>query len=132
MFSSLRHLLTVPSRTGCALSLAALGIGSVPVVGHRSPHLSRIIAGILVALPCAFLLKRFKGAPSEETLRQKDLAFSGTVYEIALVVMSAYMAYLTAEVSLRAFFVASVPCLKGCFCKKLAASPSSTMHLIWS
>lgn len=57
-------------------------------------------AGILVALPCAFLLKRFQGSPTEETQRQKDLAFSGTVYEIALVVMSAYMAYLTAEVSL--------------------------------
>ncbi len=59
-----------------------------------------MIAGILVALPCAFLLKRFQGRPSEETHRQKDLAFSGTVYEIALVVMSAYMAYLTAEVRL--------------------------------
>ena len=55
-------------------------------------------AGILVALPCAFLLKRFQGAPDQDAPRQKDLAFSGTVYEIALVVMSAYMAYLTAEV----------------------------------
>jgi len=53
-----------------------------------------------VALPCAFLLKRFQGAPVESSHRQKDLAFSGTVYEIALVVMSAYMAYLTAEVSI--------------------------------
>ena len=61
-----------------------------------------MVVGILVALPCAFLLKRFQGRPSEETQRQKDLAFSGTVYEIALVVMSAYMAYLTAEVSLHA------------------------------
>ena len=58
-------------------------------------------AGILVALPCAFLLKRFQGAPAEDAQRHKDLAFSGTVYEIALVVMSAYMAYLTAEVSLQ-------------------------------
>ena len=54
-----------------------------------------------MALPCAFLLKRFQGAPDQDAPRQKDLAFSGTVYEIALVVMSAYMAYLTAEVSLR-------------------------------
>ena len=53
-----------------------------------------------MALPCAFLLKRFQGAPVESSHRQKDLAFSGTVYEIALVVMSAYMAYLTAEVSI--------------------------------
>ena len=52
-----------------------------------------------MALPCAFLLKRFQGAPDLDAPRQKDLAFSGTVYEIALVVMSAYMAYLTAEVS---------------------------------
>ena len=52
-----------------------------------------------MALPCAFLLKRFQGAPDQDAPRQKDLAFSGTVYEIALVVMSAYMAYLTAEVS---------------------------------
>lgn len=57
-------------------------------------------AGVLVALPCAFLLKRFQGTPSENAHKdaRKDLAFSGTVYEIALVVMSAYMAYLTAEV----------------------------------
>lgn len=55
----------------------------------------------MVALPCAFLLKRFQGAPAEDAQRHKDLAFSGTVYEIALVVMSAYMAYLTAEVSLQ-------------------------------
>ena len=53
-----------------------------------------------MALPCAFLLKRFQGSPTtEHAARQRDLAFSGTVYEIALVVMSAYMAYLTAEVS---------------------------------
>ena len=62
-----------------------------------------ICAGILVALPCAFILKRFQappagsaGAPEERPRR--DLAFSGTVYEIALVVMSAYMSYITAEV----------------------------------
>ncbi len=54
-----------------------------------------------MALPCAFLLKRFQGSPTpEHVARQRDLAFSGTVYEIALVVMSAYMAYLTAEVRL--------------------------------
>ena len=53
-----------------------------------------------MALPCAFLLKRFQGSPTaEHAARQRNLAFSGTVYEIALVVMSAYMAYLTAEVS---------------------------------
>jgi hypothetical protein len=51
-----------------------------------------------VALPCAFLLKRFQVAPGEQEGRQHNLAFSGTVYEIALVVMSAYMAYLVAEV----------------------------------
>lgn len=59
--------------------------------------------GILVALPCAFILKRFQVAPGEQQSQDrphKDLAFSGTVYEIALVVMSAYMAYLTAEVGL--------------------------------
>jgi hypothetical protein len=56
------------------------------------------VAGILVALPCAFILKRFQEAPGESQNRgHRDLAFSGTVYEIALVVMSAYMAYLTAE-----------------------------------
>ena len=58
-----------------------------------------------MALPCAFILKRFQappagsaGAPEERPRR--DLAFSGTVYEIALVVMSAYMSYITAEVGL--------------------------------
>ena len=51
-----------------------------------------------MALPCAFLLKRFQVAPGEQEGRQNSLAFSGTVYEIALVVMSAYMAYLIAEV----------------------------------
>ena len=58
-----------------------------------------------MALPCAFILKRFQAPPAgsagapEERLR-RDLAFSGTVYEIALVVMSAYMSYITAEVGL--------------------------------
>jgi hypothetical protein len=54
-----------------------------------------------VALPCAFILKRFQAPAegSEDTSRtRRDLAFSGTVYEIALVVMSAYMSYIAAEV----------------------------------
>ena len=68
--------------------------------------------GIVVALPCAFLLKRFRGQPADDTQRHRDLAFSGTVYEIALVVMSAYMAYLTAEVHSHASSFASVSCLE--------------------
>ena len=58
-----------------------------------------------MALPCAFILKRFQappggggGAEERERPARRDLAFSGTVYEIALVVMSAYMSYITAEV----------------------------------
>ena len=53
-----------------------------------------------MALPCAFILKRFQAAPEggEAANRgRRDLAFSGTVYEIALVVMSAYMSYIAAE-----------------------------------
>lgn len=86
----------------------------VPLIGESAASLSQAHAneaqnltfacvacsGILVALPCAFILKRFQVPPGEQQSQDrphKDLAFSGTVYEIALVVMSAYMAYLTAE-----------------------------------
>ena len=81
----------------------------------------------MVALPCAFLLKRFQGAPAEDAQRHKDLAFSGTVYEIALVVMSAYMAYLTAEVSLQPSCSASPGDLQGTdgLRQRLAASSNA-------
>ena len=44
-----------------------------------------------MALPCAFILKRFQAPPEggEAAARtRRDLAFSGTVYEIACVSLS--------------------------------------------
>lgn len=51
--------------------------------------------GILVALPCAFVLRRFQLVADNE--RAGSVELSGSVYEIALVILSAYMAYLVAE-----------------------------------
>jgi hypothetical protein len=58
-----------------------------------------------VALSCAFILKRFEvvpvvlgSAPLERSPRHHSSPFIGTTYEISLVVMSAYLAYLIAEV----------------------------------
>ena len=53
-------------------------------------------AGVLVALPCAFVLRRFQVAA--DGTRRGSVELSGSVYEIALVILSAYMAYLVAEV----------------------------------
>ncbi|KAK9915576.1 hypothetical protein WJX75_001018 [Coccomyxa subellipsoidea] len=79
---------------------APLKLTTLPLIIWRfgTIGIGSLLVGILVALPCAFLLKRFQVAPGEQEGRQHNLAFSGTVYEIALVVMSAYMAYLVAEV----------------------------------
>lgn len=61
--------------------------------------------GILVALSCAFILKRFEAVPAglgsgsgDRASRHHTAPFIGTTYEISLVVMSAYLAYLVAEV----------------------------------
>ena len=54
--------------------------------------------GVLVALPCAFVLRRFQVAA--DGTRRGSVELSGSVYEIALVILSAYMAYLVAEVLL--------------------------------
>ena len=51
--------------------------------------------GILVALPCAFVLRRFQLVADNE--QDGSVELSGSVYEIALVILSAYMAYLVAE-----------------------------------
>eukprot|EP00891_Asterochloris_glomerata_P000623 jgi/Astpho2/623/Aster-04465 len=66
----------------CARFLA-IGIGS-------------LLVGVGVALACAFILKRFQLSPSSNS-SDGTLAFNGTIYEIALVVMSSYLAYLVAE-----------------------------------
>ncbi|KAK9818672.1 hypothetical protein WJX74_002819 [Apatococcus lobatus] len=52
--------------------------------------------GIAIALACAFILKRFQLGPGSDE-GPSSVAFNGTVYEISLVVMSAYLAYLVAE-----------------------------------
>ena len=49
-----------------------------------------------MALPCAFVLRRFQVAA--DGTRRGSVELSGSVYEIALVILSAYMAYLVAEV----------------------------------
>ncbi|KAK9809257.1 hypothetical protein WJX72_012251 [[Myrmecia] bisecta] len=56
------------------------------------------LVGIAVALLCAFILKRFELAPGSAQGSAGGLAFNATIYEISLVVMSAYLAYLVAEV----------------------------------
>lgn len=55
-----------------------------------------IIIGLGVASACAFILKRFQLAPGADS-RQGGPAFNATIYEVALVVMSAYLAYLVSE-----------------------------------
>jgi len=50
---------------------------------------------VLVALPCAVVLRRFQLVAGGERAGASEL--SGSVYEIALVILSAYMAYLVAE-----------------------------------
>lgn len=54
--------------------------------------------GIAVALACAFILKRFQIAGPGEAENTGGIAFSGKIYEITIVIMSAYLAYLVAEV----------------------------------
>jgi len=54
------------------------------------------VAGLGVASACAFILKRFQLAPGVDS-RQGGPAFNATIYEVALVVMSAYLAYLVSE-----------------------------------
>ncbi|GMH41763.1 hypothetical protein BSKO_09673 [Bryopsis sp. KO-2023] len=50
--------------------------------------------GILVALICAFILKRFNPSGGDQS---DGGHFDGTIYEISIVLMGAYMAYLVAE-----------------------------------
>eukprot|EP00210_Caulerpa_lentillifera_P005391 g5153.t1 len=50
-----------------------------------------LLVGIVVALGCAFVLKRF--TPSEQEGGHSD----GVIYEISIVFMGAYLAYLLAE-----------------------------------
>ena len=52
--------------------------------------------GLGVAYGCAFILKRFQLASGADS-SQGGPAFNETIYEIALVVMSAYLAYLVSE-----------------------------------
>ena len=62
---------------------------------NRTIH-SSLYAGLGVASACAFILKRFQLAPGADS-RQGGPAFNATIYEVALVVMSAYLAYLVSE-----------------------------------
>ena len=55
-----------------------------------------VYTGLGVAYACAFILKRFQLAPGADS-RQGGPAFNATIYEVALVVMSAYLAYLVSE-----------------------------------
>lgn len=55
-----------------------------------------VFVGLGVAYGCAFILKRFQLAPGADS-NQGGPAFNETIYEIALVVMSAYLAYLVSE-----------------------------------
>ena len=64
------------------------------LVKHQ-PYLA-VHAGIAVASACAFILKRFQLTPGADS-RQGGPAFNATIYEVALVVMSAYLAYLVSE-----------------------------------
>ncbi len=61
-----------------------------------APQKHCAVAGLGVASACAFILKRFQLAPGADS-RQGGPAFNATIYEVALVVMSAYLAYLVSE-----------------------------------
>lgn len=65
-------------------------------LGLRHTHTPGDFAGLGVASACAFILKRFQLAPGADS-RQGGPAFNATIYEVALVVMSAYLAYLVSE-----------------------------------
>lgn len=60
------------------------------------PFQCYVFIGLGVAYGCAFILKRFQLAPGADS-NQGGPAFNETIYEIALVVMSAYLAYLVSE-----------------------------------
>ena len=51
-----------------------------------------------VALACAFILKRFQISAVREDEHAGGIAYNGPIYEITIVIMSAYLAYLVAEV----------------------------------
>ncbi|KAL3155429.1 hypothetical protein ABBQ38_010986 [Trebouxia sp. C0009 RCD-2024] len=75
-----------------------LSWGTVPLMFWRFFVIATgsIVIGLTVAYGCAFILKRFQLSPGADT-RQGGPAFNETIYEIALVVMSAYLAYLLSE-----------------------------------
>lgn len=50
-----------------------------------------------MALACAFILKRFELSSARDEL-SGAIAFNGQIYEITIIIMSAYLAYLIAEV----------------------------------
>ena len=66
------------------------------LASHTHTHILSVFAGLGVASACAFILKRFQLAPGADS-RQGGPAFNATIYEVALVVMSAYLAYLVSE-----------------------------------
>ena len=51
-----------------------------------------------MALACAFILKRFQISAVREDEHAGGIAYNGPIYEITIVIMSAYLAYLVAEV----------------------------------
>ena len=56
-----------------------------------------LCTGIAVALACAFILKRFQLSGGQDEV-SGGIAFNGQIYEITIIIMSAYLAYLVAEV----------------------------------
>ncbi|KAK9843766.1 hypothetical protein WJX81_005547 [Elliptochloris bilobata] len=84
---------TLQKSAGAPLRWAAL-----PLLGANFAFIGigSMLVGVLVALPCAFVLRRFQVAA--DGARRGSVELSGSVYEIALVILSAYMAYLVAEV----------------------------------
>lgn len=75
-----------------------LSWGTVPLIFWRFFVIATgsTVIGLGVASACAFILKRFQLAPGADS-RQGGPAFNATIYEVALVVMSAYLAYLVSE-----------------------------------
>lgn len=85
---------------------SGVGITTLPAValGFCILAAGSILIGIVVALACAFLLKRFdayyssRSLTASESESEADSELDPTLYEISIVVMGSYLAYLIAEV----------------------------------
>ena len=85
--------------------LQPIHLGTAGVAVHRSTRWNRwkfihaATAGVGVALGSAFVLKRLQRDAPTVQAEHGSVGFNATVYEVSLIVMAAYAAYLVAEVS---------------------------------